>query len=321
MKASTWVVAACLSAQVFAPQTAIAQGKPGTKGAEASPKDKAKEFLKSGDRAAAAGQWEDAYADYSIAWTMYQGWETALGLGKSASKTGHHAEAFERLSYYLREAPPKNVTPKQRTEIDAMIADAKGKTGTFTIVAPEGGEVFLDRNAVGKTPLPAAIRVDPGKHEIEVRRGTAGESRAIEVAAGANVEVKFEPPKQAGAGPQKIVTVERPNAWRTPVLVTGGALAVAGLAIGGVFLGISFQQADAKTKAALDPTGQEAALDAANAEAQARNVMLWSFVGAGVALAGTTAVFFATRPASGPKVQGAVGVGQGGPAVWIQGEF
>lgn len=334
-----WVVAACLSAQLLAPQTAIAQGKPGagttkagagtTKAgaapgksgdpkAEPSPKDKAKEFIKSGDKAAAAGEWEDAYADYSIAWTMYQGWETALGVGKAASKTGHHAEAFERLSLYLREAPPKNVTPKQRTEIEAMISEAKTKTGTLAIVAPDGGEVFVDRNAVGKTPLPAAIRVDPGKHEIEIRRGSAGETKSTEVAAGANVEVKFEPPKPT----QKTVVIREPaNTWRTPVLITGSTLTVAGLAVGGVFLGLSFERAGAKDAAAQDKYGRDAATKAAEDEALNKNVMVWSFVGAGVALAGTAAVFFATRTSPSSKVQGAVGFGNGGPSLSIRGEF
>jgi hypothetical protein len=322
MKASVWVVAACLSAQIFAPQTAMAQAK-GSKAdskAEQSPKDKAKEFIKSGDKAAGAGQWEDAYADYSIAWSMYQSWETALGVGKAAAKTGHHAEAVERLSYYLREAPTKGQTAKQRLEIEAMLEDSKGKTGMLTIVAPEGGEVFLDRNSLGKTPLPAAIRVDPGKHEIEIRRGSSGETKSTEVAAGGSVEVKFEPPKVVKE-PPKVIIKEDSYAWRTPALIAGGGLAAAGLALGGITLGLSFERAGAKEAAALDKNGFAAAQQAANDEALFKNMMVWSFVGAGVALAATAVVFFVVKPQAKAKVEGAVGLGPGGPSLLLQGEF
>lgn len=327
MKASVWIVAACLSAQVFAPQAAFAQGKgsaatkAGKAGkAEPTPQDKAKEFTKSGDKAAAAGNWEDAYADYTIAWSIYQGWETALGAGKAANKTGHHAEAVERLSLYLRDVPTKNVTAKQRIEVEAMLEDSKSKTGMLTIAAPEGGEVFLDRNPVGKTPLPAAIRVDPGKHEIEIRRGSSGETKSTEVAAGATVEVKFEPPPKAE--PPKVIIKEDNYAWRTPTLITGSGLAFAGLVLGGVTLGLALDKASAKNAAGQDPNGLDAARQAANDEALFKNVMVWSFVGAGVALAGTAVVYFVIKPPEKkPPVQGTVGLGLGGPSVSIRGEF
>jgi hypothetical protein len=353
MKSSLWIVAACVSAHLLVPQTASAQGKPGTKagdqatkagaastkagdakaGAKAgdakadpkadpkgepSPKDKAMVFVKSGDKAASAGEWEDAYADYSIAWTMYRGWETAGGVGKAANKTGHHAEAFERLSYFLREAPAKNVTPKQRAEIEAMIAESKGKTGLLAIVAPPDGEVFVDRNAVGKTPLAEPLRVDPGKHEIEIRRGATGETKSTEVVAGGTVEVKFEPPK---SGPAKVIIQQDPYRWRTPALITGAALSVAGLALGGVSLGLSFERAGARDAAAKDPFGRDAFNNASEDEALFKNMMVWSFIGAGVALGGTAAVFFVTRTPAQPKVQGSLGFGPGGPSMSIRGEF
>lgn len=324
MKTSVWLVAACLSAQILAPHAAIAQAKAGpasAKGAEPSPKDKAKNYLKSGDRAAASGEWEDAYADYSIAWTIFQDWETAFGIGKAAYRTQHFAEAFERLSYHLREAPPKRVSARQRTEVETMISDAKTKTGTLAIVADEGAEVFVDRAPAGKTPLAAAVRVDPGKHEIEIRRGTAGETKTVEVAAGANVDVSFVAPKVQPIRPVAPPPPPATGSWRTGVLIGGGALTAAGLAVGGISLGFAFSKGDAKNEAAKDPNGLDATRKAAEAEAEARNVALWGFVGAGLAAAGTAAVYLATRPSAKTKVQGAIGVGSKGPVIWIQGQF
>ncbi|MEZ4310009.1 MAG: hypothetical protein R3F14_18370 [Polyangiaceae bacterium] len=270
MKSSRWIVAAGLSAQILASGAALAQAKPAGPGAKAAPAapakgggktdpkkeepkaeptplDKAMEFVKHGDDSAKAGEWEDAYADYSIAWSMYQGWETARGVGESAAKTGHHAEAVARLTLFLKSAPEASVPQKERDRIQAIIDESIKQTGTLTIVAPEGGDVLIDRNAAGKTPLPEAVRLDPGKHEVEIRRGDTGETKFVEITAGQSADLKFEPkaPTQ--------VFIEPENKWRTPVLITGSTLTVAGLALGGVFLGLSFDRAAAKEKAAEDP--------------------------------------------------------------------
>jgi hypothetical protein len=324
MNTSVWLAAACVAAQMLAPGAAIAQAKAApasVKGADPSLKDKAKNYVKSGDRSAAAGEWEDAYADYSIAWTMFQDWEIALGLGKAAYRTRHYAEAFERLSYSLREAPGNRVSPKQRTEVATMIADAKTKTGTLAIAAAAGAEVFVDRAPVGKTPLSAAVRVDPGKHEIEIRRGAAGETKTVEVAAGAGVDVSFVAPRVPDAKPPVALVPTTSGAWRTGVVIGGGALTVAGLAIGGISLGFALDKGAAKQAAASDPSGLDATRTAAAAEADARNVALWGFVGAGIAAAGTAVLYFATRPAAKSKLQGAVGFDGNGPSIVVQGQF
>ncbi|MBK8254116.1 MAG: PEGA domain-containing protein [Polyangiaceae bacterium] len=283
--------------------------------AEPTPLEKAKQFVKSGDKSAAAGEWEDAYADYSIAWTMYQGWETALGLGKSAAKTGHNAEAVARLTLYLKDAPAKEVSDKQRKELEAMIKESTAKTGLLTITAPPGGDVYIDRNAVGKTPLAEPVRLDPGKHEVEVRRGEAGESKSTEVKAGATSELKFEPPKTT----TKVVVQEAQYPWRTPVLITGTTLTVGGLAVGGVFLGLSFDREAAKKEAQKNLYGRNDFISAANDEAFNRNVMLWGFIGAGVALAGTAAVFFLTRTSPKSETTTALVLNPGG--LTIRGDF
>ena len=74
----------------------------------------------------------------------------------------------------------------------------------------------------------------------------------------------------------------------------------------------------------LDAVAQQTPLTwniAANDEALLRNVMVWSFVGAGVALAATAVVFFVIKPPAKPKVEGAVGFGPGGPSLLLRGEF
>lgn len=325
MKPRSQLAAACFCAGLFAaaPPVALAQPKPASSKAAADPgKEKAAAYLKTGTRAANAGQWDDAYAELSIAWKLHPSWEIAAALGKAALRTQHHAEALARLSYYLREAPPARVSAKQRAEAEAWIVEARGKTGTVTITAAPGSEIAIDGEVVGAAPLAEPVHVDPGKHTITSRGPGGAETRDLQIAAGAAAEVAFAAPKTPEVVAKPVVKAEGGSgAPRTAVLIGGAALAVGGLVAGGVSLGIAADKGAQKAEAARSPDGRAATQELALAEADARNAALWSFVGGGLAAAGTAAFFFATRPGSKAPVKGAAFITPAGPGVWIQGEF
>lgn len=361
VKAFSWLGAACLVGGLLVPCTAAAQKKPapatpkaakpapgkpdpaaskgtpkdpaGSKGAakdpagskgtpkEETPQEKAAPYIKEGARAAAAGEWDDAHAEYTIAWSIDHSWEIAAGLGKAAYKTAHFAEALQRLGFYLREAPAAKVSAKERAEIEGWIKDAKSKVGTVTLKGPAGDDVLVDGEDVGKTPLAEALPLDPGKHKIEIRRGAQGETRIAEVVAGASLVLDFTPVPVA----PKTVIVEKEDvlspAVRTAGVLSGGALALGGIAAGGVMLGLSFAKNDELQKASLDPFGQEAAKAAAQAKADALSTAIWCFGGGGLAAVGTVVFYVVTRPKAPPPVKAGAFVGPGGPGVWVQGRF
>lgn len=340
MKVLTRLVAVCLSAALMAPGAAAAQGKGGaaksapakadaSKGGgakagakEETPKEKAAPYLKGGAKAAAAGEWDDAYAEYQIAWSIHRDWEIAGGLGKASFKTGHFAEAIQRLEVYLKDAPAAKVSAKERSEAEGMIREARAKTGTIVLLAPDGSDVLVDGEDIGKTPLGAPVPLDPGKHKIEVRQGTKGETKEADVAAGAMVTLDFTPPK---APPPKTVIVKEEGVFtpqvRTAAVIGGGALALGGLAAGGVMLGLSFAKADEKKKAELDPFGFDQAKAASQAQADAMNAALWCFVGGGAAAVGTGVFYLVTRPRVKAPVEAGAVVGPQGGSIWIHGQF
>lgn len=332
MNLRLWLGAACVLATLATPIQAAAQAKSGApaKGADAGKKDddakqKAAAYLKGGARAAAAGEWEDAYAEYAIAWSFDPTWEVAAGLGKAAYKTGHYAEAIQRLSFYLREAPPKKVSAKARKEAETMLQDAKSKTGEITITAPEGSNVLIDGEEIGNTPLAEPIVVDPGQRKVEVRRGSQGETKTADITAGSKVTLDFTPKP---SGPPKTVIVEVKEEGlltpqtRTAVVITGGALAVGGLAAGGISLGVGFAKGSERQTATADPFGRETAKAASQTEADAKSVAIWCFVGGGVAAVGTTVFYLVTRPrVRTPPVQAGAAVTSNGGVVWARGEF
>lgn len=327
MKVLSWLSGVCIVAGLIVPGTAMAQGKPGGAKPTATPKAdspqaKAASYMKEGARAASAGEWDDAYAEYKLAWSVLQSWETAGGLGRAAYKTGHYAESIQRLEFYLREAPASRVSAKQRAEAEGWLKDAKAKTGLLVITGPAGDDVLLDDEPIGKTPMTDGIPVDPGKHRVEVRHGTQGETKMIEITGGARAELDFTPPK---AGPGKTVILKEEGVFtpqvRTAAVIGGGVLALGGLAAGGVMLGISFAKTDEKREAEGNPYGFETATSAAKAASEAQNAALWCFVGGGAAALGTGAFYFFTRPRVKAPVNAGAFVGPHGPSLWVNGQF
>jgi hypothetical protein len=327
-----WLGAACVLATLAMPCEAAAQRKGGApeKGADAgkkedSPKKKAAPYLKAGARAATAGEWEDAYAEYSIAWTFDPSWEVAAGLGKAAYKAGYYAESIRRLSFYLREAPPKKVSAKARKDAETMIQDAKSKTGEITITAPEGSTVLIDDQDFGNTPLADPLIVDPGKRKVEVRRGSQGESRTADVTAGSKIALDFMP--KAPPPPKTVIVQVKEEGLLTPQtrtagVIAGGALALGALAAGGISLGVGFAKGSERQTATADPFGRETAKAAAQTEADAKSVALWCFVGGGVAAVGTTVFYLVTRPrVRTPPVQAGAAVAPSGGVIWARGTF
>ena len=337
MKFLSWALVACFSVGLLAPSGALAQAKGGGKAGgkagagptrpssgatkEPSAKDKAAVFAKEGAQAAASGEWDDAYADYAIAWSIDPSWEIAAALGRAAYKTKHYAESIQRLQFYLREAPAAKVSAKDRTEAEAFIQDAKSKTGLITIKGPDGGDVLIDGTEVGKTPLAEPLIVDPGSHKIEVRRGAQGETKTAEIVAGGKIDLDFTPKP---ATPKTVIVKEEgvftPQV-RTAAVIGGGALALGGLVAGGVLMGVSFTKADERQKAETDPYGIDVAKNAAQAEADMRSAAIWCFVGGGAAAIGTGVFYLVTRPTVKAPVNAGAVVGPQGSSIWISGKF
>lgn len=323
MKVLSWVGGVCLAVSLLAPVSAAAQGGGSrSTAAKDSPEAKAASYLKGGAKAAAVGEWDDAYAEYKLAWSMNPSWEAAAGRGKAAYKTKRYAESIDMLAYYLREAPAAKVSAKQRAEAEAWLKDARSKTGILVITGPEGGDVLLDDEQIGKTPIADGIPVDPGDHKVEVRFGSTGETKMTPITAGAKVTLDFTPKK---AGPGKTVIVKEEGVFtpqvRTAAVIGGGALAVGGIVAGGVMLGVSFAKTDEKREAEANPYGRETAMSAAQAASEAKSAALWCFVGGGAAALGTGAFYFFTRPRVKAPVNAGVVVGPEGPSIWASGHF
>lgn len=321
-----------LPAMLLASRETAAQAGPGPtakagarKPAEPTPEEKAKaqarKYYLSGNRMAAIGQWDDAFAEHAIAWRLHQDWEIAGGLGKSAYRTGHHAIAILRLTYHLANAPPRRVSATERSTLEKWMAESRKQVGFVAVTAPAGAAIFVDGDPVGTAPLPEPIAADPGKHEIQVQNGAETQKTTTTVTRGATSTVTLVLPTDAATGGGGTGGTTGTSTLRIAGLAGGAALFAGGIAVGGAFVAIASDHGALKQEAATDPNGRDRMAEAARAEAEARSIAFWGFVGAAVAAAGTTTFYLKTRTPGGATVTGAAGVRSGGPFLSIQGEF
>jgi len=141
--------------------------------------------LKRGEHQLALDRFGEAYALVPSPKIQYDFGLAYVGLGRRAEALS----AFERFLAEAQDAPAD-----KREKAEQNLAALRAQLGAVTIVArgaPDGTVIAVDGREVGRAPLPRAVYVDPGPHEIAVRPagGRPGQVQWIEVRAGATVEV------------------------------------------------------------------------------------------------------------------------------------
>jgi hypothetical protein len=264
---------------------------------------------------------------------------TLFTLATCESRWGRVATAYTRFGDYLAQYERLSDELKRKQGERPKVAKAEREKLEPQIPqlalllppgAPPGTVVTRNGEVLSEASLGGSLPVDPGEHVVSTQApgGPMWEQRfTLQKAEKKELTLEVKPaappkkPETMPDGPRPAVIVDSSPTWRMPALIAGSSAAAAGLLVGGLFLGLSFDKAAAKEQAAKDPSGREAMANAAGDEATFKNVMVWGFVGAGAALAGTAAVYFLTRTSPGSTVKGAVGLGVRGPAASIEWQF
>jgi hypothetical protein len=291
-----------------------------------------RELFTKGVKASQQQKWDQCRAAFLAAFGVKKLPQIAGNLAVCEAKLGLHRDAAEHIALFLSAQKPD--TPKERlAAAEEVLREASAKIATVRIaVDRSGAEVLVDGRAIGDAPLATPIFLTPGAHTIEARQeGYVTARRSLDAQAGASVEVALKlapimatPP----VVPPVVPVVERGP--RTAVLVSGGALTGVALVLGTAFAVVSNGKArDAvDDHAALAMTGPmpcagasaastscTRAAAAVNAKRAFANAAFWSFVGAGLAGAGTLTYALAAQrsttrtglrvlPAAGPQGAG-----------------
>ncbi|WP_438042510.1 PEGA domain-containing protein [Sorangium sp. So ce128] len=188
-------------------------------------------------------------------------------------------------------------------------------------VTPAGAEVTVDGAVVGKAPLADRVFLAPGKHEIGAKlEGYAPATRRIAAVAGRaeTVVVQLERAPVAGVGARPFVVepVAPRDELRTPLLVTGGVVAGAGIVTGVVFAVLAGNRADRAEEVRNELSGRwngerlcpdgdvpkcRELKDAVLDEIHFSNIGFWSLVAGGTVGVGTLVYGLVTMNAEPPK--------------------
>jgi len=272
-------------------------------------------------------KWEEAERAFSEAWGLKQSYDIAGNLGDVEVYLGRYRDAAEHLEFSLRNWPAGQEAAKKRTA--DRYAEAKKSVGTLSLKVSEGAEITVNGKAVGKSPLPGPVFIEPGAATIEARIGEKSAKKTVALDVGDSREVEIviageaaavgpeagDPATNGSAQPGANGSVGgdvRPpsgSSVKTVGMIASGALAVIGLGVG---VGFYMKQQSAKDDAdalrsdnKLGTTGcasganASACADLADANDRAessRTISTIGFIGAGVGAAGFVA--FMLMPSS-----------------------
>lgn len=236
------------------PSQAMAQAKPGNSAQEAE------RLGKEGERLLAAHDAAGAIDQLARAYSLSTNPRFLLPLGLAYAEAERPLDALDALGRFLKDAPA--VPDAKRKEIGTRFAVMLDQVAALVTVeaSRQNAPVKVDGRPVGMTPLPAPLRLMPGKHEVIMQPAatdpSSGAKVQIEVRPGERKTVKLEPgtaskflepqvqlgPGGAGEGTASDGTTSvRPRLtenvpvtkqrWFWPV-IGGGAAVVAALGIG-----------------------------------------------------------------------------------------
>ena len=196
------------------------------------------------------GNWQNARTLLLDLFKRSPTFDVAASLGESEAKLGESANAATHFAFALKNVPPKEKA-ETSTRIRAGLSSVVGNVATVRLsLNRKEAQLFVDGEQVGSYPALAEIYLSPGKHTLEARAGTDSERRDVQAVAGTTNSMAFVlvPDSLPSSGlsaptPNKVdpTTTPAPAAppadesnggARTIALITGGSLAVAGLAVG-----------------------------------------------------------------------------------------
>jgi len=314
-----YLLAAALTGAAAAPAVAHAEDvPPGT--------TRAADLYRRATRLYADKKLLEAEPLYREAWELQQSYEIASNYGALELELGRPGLAAELLGHAISAFPVRG-RAEERAALAARHAEARKLLGSLRVkVSEAGADVLVDGRSVGRSPLPSAVLVEPGKHVIEAKLAGHLDARLVmDVDKGSafNVTLPLAPPPP----PRKRSIV--------PVLV-GAATGAVALGAAGVLVGVAEgKRRDAESlRGSIQASGRSCAvaspacdqLHAATARADVfGNTGLALFGVAGAAAVGTVTYVLwpSLRGAGGrtPDVRASLGVGPTGGAATISGSF
>jgi tetratricopeptide (TPR) repeat protein len=311
-----------------------------TRASAESAREEASGLLREGTALYHAKQYAAALERFRQAQRRFPSYKIDLNLGLVLHALGRTAEAATCLSRFL--AAAKADTSAQALEqARARLLELERGLGRLRLRCRAGAQVLLDDRAAGRTPLAAAIYLQPGRHRLVVEaKGFRRCEREVVLPRGGelvvDVDLERAPATTSATAPARTPRAQPPRTDETPVaaprrttwawVTLGAGLALAATA--GVLYGVGAsagQQAYDRYREAQQP---ELVAEHRRAVESAETKIVAGHVLAGVgAVAIGVAVFRLARgrsaaPGAPPSGAGLLpGLGRDGATLWLRARF
>lgn len=306
----------------------------------------AEKHFEAGNAAAERSQWKKAEDEYRKAYALSPLPQILGSLGEAALRLGRPRDAAEHLARFLAE--DKGAGADERAAATALLVEAKKDIVTLKIAVTEpGSEVLVDEELIGVAPLPAEIYVTPGRHTVRARKGTARAEATGTYEKGWTRVIKLEPKEQEAraqplpaptvdpkAPPQSAsLPVKSPSPFRTVALVSGGAVALAGIGVGVAGLALSAAKSSERDAVCTGGACLQPGVEGYHDQMTVRkglddervllfNMGVPALVVGGIAAAGTGVAFFLWKPApAGVEARTGIRLVPSGPGVTLRADW
>jgi hypothetical protein len=223
--------------------------RPASAQTSASDTAKVTELFKNGKAAFGRGEMAEAERLFSQAFAIRKSSDIAANLAQSELEQEKYRSAAEHFTWALANLLP-SASDAQRKAVEIGLAKSRAEVAVLRLdIHPEGSDVLVAAQSVGKSPVAGGVFVDPGEVIISVKHeGFIAIDKRIVVAKGTEQAVQIDlfeddraaPPKPAPVGsglttaPASSSQADRaePKSLVPAYIVTGVAVAggVAGLA-------------------------------------------------------------------------------------------
>jgi hypothetical protein len=208
-------------------------------------REKAAKLQAAGDKAAKAGKVDEAIDKHREAWSIAPNPVLGLALGKELTKVGKYVEAQDILfAVGSLDVPVKDSAKHKAAATEAAErANALDEKIATVEIMIDGGTMDvalkIDGNDYDLSGKKSKIKLDPGKHVIEVSRGDSSEKKTVDLEEKGRTKLKFKlKPIKSKGGEDAAEPVDEP----TPVpkgssAAPGWAWAAFGTGVAGVVVG------------------------------------------------------------------------------------
>lgn len=168
---------------------------PNVASAQTSASDTARvtELFKSGKAAFAKGDMAEAERLFTQALSIRKSSDIAANLAQSQLEQQKYRAAAEHFSWALANLLP-SASDAQRKAVETGLARSRAEVGVLRLeIKPEGADVLVGAQAVGKAPIASSVYVEPGEVIVSVKHdGFVSLEKRVMAGKGTEQEVEIE---------------------------------------------------------------------------------------------------------------------------------